>query len=87
MKFTSKYEAPWSSPEELLVLNTGDWRYQRPVVKQAKCCHCGTCYFFCPPGCIKDMGGHFTADLDYCKGCGVCARICPVKAIAMVREE
>jgi len=25
-------------------------------------------------------------DLDYCKGCGVCAEECPAKAITMVRE-
>ncbi|MEM2816748.1 MAG: 4Fe-4S binding protein, partial [Candidatus Bathyarchaeia archaeon] len=26
-------------------------------------------------------------DYDYCKGCGICANECPVKAIAMQREE
>ena len=25
--------------------------------------------------------------LDYCKGCGICASICPVDAIEMVKEE
>ena len=87
MKSTTKYEAPWASPEDLLCLDTGDWRYQRPVVKAAKCSHCGTCYLFCSTGCVKDMGTHFAADLDYCKGCAVCARVCPMSAIAMVREE
>lgn len=86
MKFTSKYEAPWASPDELHILPTGDWRYQRPVAKASKCCHCATCYIFCSLGCIRDMGTHFEANLDYCKGCGVCARLCPVNAIAMVRE-
>jgi len=26
-------------------------------------------------------------DLDYCKGCGICAAICPKGAIQMVMEE
>jgi pyruvate ferredoxin oxidoreductase delta subunit len=26
-------------------------------------------------------------NLDYCKGCGICAHECPSKAISMVREE
>ena len=86
MKFTSEYDGPWASPEELLTINTGDWRYQRPVVKADKCCQCGTCYLFCPGGNVRDIGTHFAAHLDYCKGCAVCARLCPVNAITMVRE-
>ncbi|MEN6442107.1 MAG: 4Fe-4S binding protein, partial [Syntrophobacter sp.] len=26
-------------------------------------------------------------DLDYCKGCGICAEECPAKAIHMVDEH
>ncbi|MGD8917101.1 MAG: 4Fe-4S binding protein [Syntrophobacterales bacterium] len=26
-------------------------------------------------------------DLTYCKGCGVCAEVCPTKAIRMEAEE
>ncbi|MGB9785258.1 MAG: 4Fe-4S binding protein, partial [Fervidicoccaceae archaeon] len=25
-------------------------------------------------------------ELDYCKGCGICAKVCPQKAIEMVPE-
>jgi pyruvate ferredoxin oxidoreductase delta subunit len=32
-------------------------------------------------------GETFTGfDLDYCKGCGICAEVCPADAIAMVAE-
>ncbi len=32
----------------------------------------------------KDI--YFETDLDYCKGCGICAEICPVKCITMQKE-
>jgi len=28
----------------------------------------------------------FEIDYDYCKGCGICAQECPVKAIELVEE-
>ena len=71
MKFTSEYEAPWASPQELLAIDTGAWRYQRPVTNGSKCCHCGTCYLFCPTGSVKDMGTYFAAETKFCKGCGI----------------
>ena len=87
IEFITKYEGPWSEVCDFLVLPVGDWKTQRPLVNMSKCCHCGTCYLFCPTGCIEDKGTHFEAILDYCKGCGICAAECPALAIAMVREE
>jgi 2-oxoacid:acceptor oxidoreductase delta subunit (pyruvate/2-ketoisovalerate family) len=87
MKFRSKYEGPWADPGTLCVLSTGEWRYQRPVITTDKCCQCGWCYIYCPTGCIENKGTYFAADLDYCKGCSICARVCPVDAIKMVKEE
>jgi len=87
MRLETKYEGPWVDVQEpLWALRTGDWRHQRPITKADKCSQCGTCYLFCPTGCIVDRGTHFAADLTYCKGCGVCAAVCPVNAIMMVRE-
>jgi pyruvate ferredoxin oxidoreductase delta subunit len=34
-----------------------------------------------------DSERFFIANLNYCKGCGICAQECPTKAIAMVPEE
>ena len=87
MEFKTKYEGPWAEGPAIYTLDVGNWKFQRPVVKAAKCCHCGTCYLFCPTGCREDKGTYFEANLEYCKGCGICATECPVKAIAMVREE
>jgi len=66
---------------------TGGWRALRPVVDKSKCTGCGTCWTFCPEGCIHRKDKIFLPDLDYCKGCGICANECPVKAIEMVMEE
>jgi Pyruvate/2-oxoacid:ferredoxin oxidoreductase delta subunit len=35
---------------------------------------------------MKDVGDHFSPDLAYCKGCGICARECPRQAISMHTE-
>lgn len=86
MRYRSRFEGAWADPEALLVIRTGDWRLERPVVREGRCSHCGVCYLLCPNNCIKDRSTHFAADLEFCKGCGVCARVCPGAAIVM-REE
>lgn len=47
------------------------------------------CRLLCPDLAItRDrVTGEITIDLDYCKGCGICAFICPKGAITMVLEE
>jgi pyruvate ferredoxin oxidoreductase delta subunit len=60
---------------------TGDWRAFRPVHGEAPCTHCFQCWLFCPDSSIlvdverEQMTGF---DLDHCKGCGICAAVCPV---------
>ena len=45
------------------------------------------CQLYCPEGCIKmNDQGYFEADLYHCKGCGICARECPVWVITMKEE-
>jgi len=49
------------------------------------CTECGNCYIFCPECAIKsDPGGYgYIADMDYCKGCGICVNECPRGAMRM----
>ena len=43
------------------------------------CNYCYNCYFFCPEGIVTLDPIHQirTVDLDHCKGCGTCAKVCP----------
>jgi len=69
---------------------TGDWRSVRPVIDQKKCIpsvknKSAFCWLYCPEGVVK-TGIPVSIDMDYCKGCGICAEECPAKAITMVNE-
>lgn len=69
-------------------VRTGLWRSMRPVLDGAKCVSCLRCWVQCPDGSIVTDGdaGVCGVDLFFCKGCGVCARICPTRAILMRPE-
>ncbi len=67
---------------------TGSWKAMSPKWNNEKCIKCGMCYIFCPEGCIsEDAQGYFKSDLEYCKGCGICAHECWPGAIEMIEEE
>ena len=53
------------------------------------CHYCEVCQLLCPDlSMIRDpKTGHIVIDLDYCKGCGLCAHFCPHGAITMVIDE
>ncbi len=44
------------------------------------CTACERCFLFCPEACVTtnpEGGPPYEADPDYCKGCSVCAAVCP----------
>jgi phenylglyoxylate dehydrogenase delta subunit len=64
----------------------GDWRAERPVVDRDKCVKCAACWLYCPVQCVEERPAWFDINLATCKGCGICARECPQRAILMVPE-
>jgi len=64
--------------------HTGSWRTYRPIWSDDRCIQCYNCWIFCPDSAIVIKDGKVAGmDLDYCKGCGICARECPPKANAI----
>ena len=67
--------------------NTGDWRTYVPVVDQDKCIDCMSCWIYCPDDCIIVENNKMVGiKLTHCKGCGICAKMCPKNAIKMSEE-
>lgn len=60
------------------------WREKLPVCDQKKCT-CIECVatYYCPQSAISWQREVYVVDYDFCKGCGICARECPEKAITM----
>ena len=69
-----------------LVTKNAGWRNEKPVIDHDKCINCLKCYMYCPDGVIYKTDINIDIDYDFCKGCGICAKICNSKAIKMERE-
>ena len=67
---------------------TGDWKTFTPIRDLEKCTRCLTCVIFCPDGAIRWIPEKkdIEFDMNFCKGCGICANECPTKAIKMKLE-
>ncbi len=78
-------------PGNSVNFKTGSWRAYRPVWIEENCIHCLFCWIYCPDMSVKVKDGkRGEFDLDFCKGCGICALECPGKkgnkAIVMQEE-
>ncbi len=80
-----KTEAGLVGPGSFVENKTGSWKVFRPEYSKDKCTMCNFCWFYCPEGCIYRREDRMDFDMDYCKGCGICANECPADAIKMVR--
>ncbi|QSI79012.1 NAD(P)-binding protein [Niveibacterium microcysteis] len=60
----------------------------RRCLSCGNCFECDNCYGVCPDNAVIKLGPgkRFKINLDYCKGCGLCAAECPCGAIEMVPE-
>jgi pyruvate ferredoxin oxidoreductase delta subunit len=72
---------------------TGAWRVERPVIDLGRCTPakigkpaCHLCWLYCPDNVVSKTTEP-AIDLEFCKGCGICAAECPVEAIIMIAEE
>jgi NADPH-dependent glutamate synthase beta subunit-like oxidoreductase len=63
----------------------------RRCLSCGNCFACDNCYGVCPDNAVikLDQPGpyRYEIDLDFCKGCGLCAEECPCGAIAMEPEQ
>ena len=68
---------------------TGSWAKWIPRIDESKCIpaksgkpSCFNCWLYCPEAVVLRTIPP-KINYDYCKGCGICAEECPVKAISM----
>jgi 2-oxoacid:acceptor oxidoreductase delta subunit (pyruvate/2-ketoisovalerate family) len=69
-------------------VRTGGWRTGlKPEADLPRCVDCLLCWLYCPDSAVVLDGTTFAGfDLDVCKGCEICAEMCPTGAIEMVPD-
>jgi Pyruvate/2-oxoacid:ferredoxin oxidoreductase delta subunit len=61
----------------------------RRCMSCGNCFECDNCFGVCPDNAVVKLGAgnRYEFNLDYCKGCGLCAAECPCGAIRMIPED
>ncbi len=61
----------------------------RRCLSCGNCFECDNCFGVCPDNAVIKLGpgNRFAFNLDFCKGCGICAQECPCGAIVMIPED
>ena len=77
------------APATSVQVRTGLWRTMRPVIDYGLCHRCvWVCSTLCPDSAIRVRAdGAPEIDYEHCKGCLVCAAVCPPHAIQAVPEH
>ena len=85
-KNISDYPLGTSYEAGFLVTKNDGWRSSRPIITD-ECSVCLQCYMYCPDGVIYKTATGIDIDYAFCKGCGICEKTCPKKAIKMEVEK
>ncbi len=67
--------------------SVGGWRNEHPVRDDECCIDCLFCWVYCPDEAVrvKDESVKYQGfSPDHCKGCHICAHVCPKDCITMV---
>lgn len=68
------------------------WRVNKPIYNAHTCINCLFCWVYCPDASIIARDGNMSnVDYTHCKGCGICAQVCPSNPKSLImfndREE
>lgn len=64
------------------------WRVDKPVYNSETCINCLFCWVYCPDTSILAREGNMKGiDYNHCKGCGICAEVCPSNPKSLIMFE
>lgn len=69
-----------------IVTDNSGWRTEVPQINFDKCTGCMECYLYCPEGAIEKNDTTVTIHFPFCKGCGICTKVCYRNAIRLINE-